>query len=190
MTRQGKKYSWVWVLGIVFIIVCSSTVIRNVLSEIGRDADEYVKKPLSPSDIAHEMFDYELPPHYQEVFSGNVSGVSLVKIASESNTSPVIMLAQFDTSVKNKDINSIRGMLEQNSGRQYIEKELIKVEKVNLRGEDVEIKTYEGKEKINLVIRELVVTFPGKNGTVMMVIVGPAGLWDQKAIDGFIKSIR
>jgi hypothetical protein len=190
MTGQGKKYGWIWIAGLVFIMVCSFIGARNVFSEIGRDADEYARKPLSPSDAAHEMIDYELPPDYQEVFTGDISGVSLVKIASESNTGPIIILAQFNTSLENKDIDSIQGMLEQNSGRHDVDKELIKVEKVTLRGEDVEVKTYEGKDKINLLIREQVVTFPGKNGTVMMVIVGPAGLWDRKAMDDFIRSIH
>ena len=35
----------------------------------------------------------------------------------------------------------------------------------------------------------MVTSFPGKDGMVMMII-GPVGLWDQQIVDDFIKSIH
>ena len=61
---------------------------------------------------------------------------------------------------------------------------------MTLRGEEVEVTTYEGTDESGVVIRQLITSFPGKDGTAMLMIMGPAEGWDQAAIDDFIKSIR
>lgn len=48
----------------------------------------------------------------------------------------------------------------------------------------------EGADERGFTIRQLITTFPGKNGTAMLMIMAPPENWDQKMIDGFLKSIR
>jgi hypothetical protein len=62
---------------------------------------------------------------------------------------------------------------------------------MTIRGEQVEVVIYEGRsEGSDFVMRQLVTAFPGKDGTAMLMIMGPADGWDQDMIDEFIESIH
>jgi hypothetical protein len=39
-------------------------------------------------------------------------------------------------------------------------------------------------------VRQLITSFPGKDGTAMLMIMGSPSAWDDKVIDDFIESIR
>ena len=64
------------------------------------------------------------------------------------------------------------------------------MEEKTIRGEETQVALYEGTDANGIVLRQVITSFPGKDGTAMLMIMGPAGLWDQDAIDAFIESIR
>jgi hypothetical protein len=68
--------------------------------------------------------------------------------------------------------------------------ELVKVEEKTIRGEETQVAIYEGTDTNGIVLRQVITSFPGKDGTAMLMIMGPAELWDQDMIDAFIESIR
>jgi hypothetical protein len=84
----------------------------------------------------------------------------------------------------------LRQSLEQQSGRRRLQLKLVDVKKMTIRGEEVDVATYEGTDDNGFVMRQLITTFPGKDGTAMLMIMGAAQAWDQKEIDTFIESIH
>jgi hypothetical protein len=67
---------------------------------------------------------------------------------------------------------------------------VVEVKKMTIRGEEVEVTTLEGADDSGFVMRQLVTTFPGKDGTAMLMIMGSAQTWDKEEIDQFIESIH
>jgi len=112
--------------------------------------------------------------------------------SADTTGEPLIMLAQFDqVGISQEQMEQqIRQAFEQQSGRRGMSMQVVKVEKVIIRGEEVEVITYEGTDEAGDVVRQLVTAFPGKGGTAMLMIMGAAEGWDQVMIDEFVRSIR
>ena len=112
--------------------------------------------------------------------------------STETTSAPLIMLAQFDpmgTSQEQME-QQIRQSFEQQAGQRGLDMQLVEVETRIIRGEEVEVTTYEGTDRSGDVVRQLITSFPGKDGTAMLMVMGPAEGWDQQVIDDFITSIH
>ena len=68
--------------------------------------------------------------------------------------------------------------------------EIVDVEKMTIRGKEVDVTTFEGTDDNGFVMRQVIATFPGKDGTAFLMIMGPAQTWDKEEIDQFIESIH
>jgi hypothetical protein len=103
----------------------------------------------------------------------------------------MIMLAQFQVTTNRQQMEQqMRQAFEQRSGRGGLSMKLVEVKKMTIRGEEVEVTTYEGTDDSGLVFRQLITTFPGKDGTAMLMIMGAAQFWDTEEMDQFIESIH
>ncbi len=67
---------------------------------------------------------------------------------------------------------------------------VVETKKMTIRGEEVQVITYEGTGENGTVLRQLVTTFPGKGGTAMLMIMGDPQRWDKDTINKFIESIH
>lgn len=195
-TRNNNRRIWIGLGAAALFCLCAVVVAGYLFVQMGRQLQQGVKTdPEGASEAAHAIADYELPPGYQERMSMNFLVYSFVMIGPESlgtTTGPLIMLAQFDpmgTSQEQME-QQIRQSFEQQAGRRGMNMELLKVEKMTIRGEEVELTTYEGTDESGDVIRQLITTFPGKDGTAMLMVMGPAEGWDQDVIDDFVRSIH
>jgi hypothetical protein len=104
---------------------------------------------------------------------------------------PIIMLAQFQAGVNQQQTEEqIRQSFEQQSGRRGLTMELKEVKQMTIRGEETDVVIYEGTDDSGLAMRQLVATFPGKDGTAMLMIMGSPMQWDDDEIDQFIESIH
>jgi len=197
-TEQGSnnnnKWIWIGLGGAVLLCCCALLVAGLVFRQIGRKVQEGVKTdPESASKAAHEIADYTLPRGYQEQVAMDILFYSFVMIGPEGNTTvkPIIMLAQFQAGVDQQQMEEqIRQSFEQQSGRRGLTMELREVKKVTIRGEETEVVIYEGTDQNGYAMRQLVTTFPGKDGTAMLMIMGTPTYWDQDEIDQFIESIH
>jgi hypothetical protein len=61
---------------------------------------------------------------------------------------------------------------------------------MTIRGEEVDVTTFEGTDERGFVLRQILTTFPGKDGTALLMIMGAAQTWDEAEIDQFIESIH
>jgi len=194
---QGNKNNWIWIgLGAAILFCgCAVLVAFLVFRQAGQKIKEGVKTdPQAASEAAHKIADYDLPPGYQEQMSMDVLFYSFVTIAPQTPSSgdAVIMLAQFNQpGLDQKQMEEqFRRSFEQQSGDRQINMKVVKVEKMTIRGDEVEVATYEGANQNGLAMRELITAFPGKTGTAILMVIGSAQAWDQKLIDDYLESIH
>lgn len=200
VNEQGNKNNkWIWIGlgGAALFCLCAVVVAGYMFMQMGRQVQEGMKTdPESAAKTAHTIVDYELPPGYREKMAMDFFVYTLVMIGPETSSSrsgPLIMLAQFDTIGANQQQveQQIRQSFEQQSGQRGISMKVVEVKKMTIRGqEDVEVTILEGSDEKGFVMRQLLTSFPGKNGTVMLMIMGPVEFWDEGTIDEFIQSIH
>ena len=201
VTEANKnKNKWIWIgLGAAALFcLCAVGVAVLVFMRIGQQFREGMKTdPESASKAAHAIAEYELPEGYEEKFAMDFLVYSMVMMGPESavtpssSARPMIMLAQFQVATNQQQMEEqMRRSFEQQSGRRGLKMEIVDVEKMTIRGKEVDVTTFEGTDDNGFVMRQVIATFPGKDGTAFLMIMGPAQTWDKEEIDQFIESIH
>ena len=197
--EPGNKNKWIWIgLGAALLFCCCAVVAAIlVFRQAGKTIEEGMKTdPESAAQAARKIADYDLPPGYQEQMSMDILFYSFVIIAPETDTqtttSPLIMLAQFSQAGMDRQQmeQQLRQAFEQQSGQRGADMQVVEVKNMVIRGEEVEVTIFEGTDTNGYVVRQLITSFPGKDGTAMLMIMGSPSAWDDKVIDDFIESIR
>jgi hypothetical protein len=198
VNEQGNKNTkWIWIgLGAAALFcLCAVAVAFFMFYKVGQRVKEGLKTdPASAAKAAHQIVDYDLPPGYQEQMSMDVMFYSFVMIGPQGadKAKPLIMLAQFNqmgTDPKQME-QQIRNSFEQQYGNRGLNMKLVEVKKMTIRGEEVKVSIYEGSSSSGASMRQWITSFPGKNGTAMLMIMGSPQTWDQASVDDFVKSIR
>lgn len=195
-TGNNNRRIWIGLGAAALFCLCAVVVAVFTFYKVGQRVQEGMKTdPESASQAAHAIVDYELPPGYQEQMSMDLMIYTFVMIGPEpqnSRSGPLIMLARFNEMGANREDmeRQIQQSFEQQSGLRGLAMEIVDVRKVTIRGDEVDVTTFEGKDENGLVMRQLVTTFPAKNGTGMLMIMGPAQYWDKDVIDQFVESLH
>ena len=199
VNEQGSKSNkWIWTgLGAAALFcLCAVAVALTMFYQVGRRVQQGMKTdPESASQAGHAIADYELPPGYREQAAMDLFVYTFVMIGPESPvraSGPLIMLAQFDPVGADPEEmeRQIRQSFEQQAGRRGQNMKVVEARKMTIRGEEVEVVIYEGTDESGVVMRQLLTSFPGREGTAMLMIMGPAANWDQNVIDDFVGSIH
>ena len=197
--EPGNKNKWIWIgLGAALLFCCCAVVAAYlVFRQAGKTIQDGMKTdPESAAQAARKIADYDLPPGYQEQMSMDILFYSFVIIAPETDTqtttSPLIMLAQFSQAGMDRQQmeQQLRQAFEQQSGQRGADMQVVEVKNMVIRGEEVEVTIFEGTDTNGYVVRQLITSFPGKDGTAMLMVMGSPSAWDDKVIDDFIESIR
>ena len=196
--QPGNKNKWIWIgLGVALLFCCGAVLVAAlVFQQAGKKIQEGMKTdPEAAAEAAHKIADYDLPEGYQEKMAMEILVYSFAMIGPEYSTTnltgPVFMLAQFKAGVNQEQMEEqLRQSFEQQAGNRGLSMSLVKVEDKTIRGEETQVATYEGTDENGLVIRQVITSFPGKDGTAMLMIMGSAEAWDQDIVDTFIESIR
>jgi hypothetical protein len=67
---------------------------------------------------------------------------------------------------------------------------VVEVKQMTIRGEEVPVTMSEGQLQNGETMRQLVAVFPAKQGMGMIMTQATTDVWDQAAIDQFLKSIH
>lgn len=196
-TQTNKQNKWIWIgLGAAILFCCCAVAIALfTFYKIGEQVGGGIQTdPESAAESAHAIMDYDLPEGYQERMAMNFGFYSIAMIGPEvySDERPLIMFAQFNQYGLNEEQmeQQVRQSFEQQSGRRGLTMEIKDVKKMTIRGEDTDVVIYEGTDDNGLAMRQLITTFPGKDGTAMLMIMGSPMHWDDDEIDQFIESIH
>jgi hypothetical protein len=197
-SKKNNKWIWIGLAAAALFCLCAVGVAALLFMRMGQEFREGMKTdPQAASEAAHAIADYELPEGYQEQIAIDFFVYTMVMIGPESTSSPaseakpMIMLAQFKIATNPQQMEEqMRRSFEQQSGRRGLTMKVVQVKKMTIRGEEVEVTTLEGADENGFVLRQLITTFPGKDGTAMLMIMGSAQSWDKEEIDQFIESIH
>lgn len=195
-TGKNNRRIWIGLGAAVLFCLCAVAAAIFTFYQVGQRVQEGMKTdPESASQAAHAIVDYELPAGYQEQMSMDLMIYTFVMIGPEernSRSGPLIMLARFNAMGANREDmeRQIQQSFEQQSGLRGLRMEIVDVRQVTIRGDEVDVTTLEGQDDNGLVMRQLVATFPAKNGTGMLMIMGPAQNWDEDVIDQFVESLH
>jgi hypothetical protein len=196
--KNSNKWIWIGLGAAALFCLCAVGVAVLLFMRIGQQFQEGMKTdPQGAAEAAHAIADYELPEGYQERVAMDFFAYSMVMIGPDTSTSsasagkPVIMLAQFQVATNQQQMEEqMRRSFEQRSGWRGLRMEVVDVKKMTIRGEEVDVTTFEGADEKGFVLRQVITTFPGKDGTALLMIMGPAQTWDKEEIDRFIESIH
>jgi hypothetical protein len=148
--------------------------------------------PNKIATVAEGIAQFDIPAGYAEQMSMDF-GIYQIVIISDSNDSskPMIMLMSYKSSgVDAQQMQEqMQRSLEQQTGQPGVTWTTVDQHKITIRGQEVNVIVREGRGS-NVVMRQLVTAFEGKNGTVIVMIQGDAASWDQKLIDNFLASIQ
>jgi hypothetical protein len=193
-----NKNKWIWIgLGAAVLFCCGAVLVATLIFwQAGKKIQEGMKTdPEAAAEAAHKIADYDLPEGYQEQVAMDIMFYSFVMIGSENSTGiltgPMFMLAQFQAGVNQEQMEEqLRQSFEQQAGNRGLNMSLVNVEEKTIRGEETQVATYEGSDENGHVFRQVITSFPGKDGIAMLMIMGPVESWDQDLVDAFIESIR
>lgn len=196
--KSNTKWIWIGLGAAALFCLCAVGVAVFVIARMGQQFREGMKTdPQGASEAAHAIADYELPEGYQEQVAMDFFTYTMVMMgpeesgASSNVAGPMIMLAQFQMATNPQQMQEqMRRSFEQQAGRRGVTMEVVEVKQMTIRGEEVDVTILEGKDDEGFILRELVTTFPGKDGTAFLMIIGPAQFWDKDEIDQFVESIH
>jgi hypothetical protein len=196
--KNNNKWIWIGLGAAALFCLCAVVAAVLVFMRIGQQFQEGMKTdPQGASEAAHAIADYELPEGYEEKVAMDFFVYTMVMMGPTSSDSlssssePMIMLAQFQMATNQRQMEEqMRRSFEQQSGRRGLQMEVVEVKKMTIRGEEVDVTTFEGTDDTGFVLRQVLATFPGKDGTALLMIIGPAQTWDKDEIDQFIESIH
>jgi hypothetical protein len=196
--RNNNKWIWIGLGAAALFCLCAVVAAVLVFMRIGQQFQEGMKTdPQGASQAAHAIADYELPEGYEEKIAMDFFVYTMVMMGPTSSDSfssssePMIMLAQFQMATNLQQMEEqMRRSFEQQSGRRGLQMEVVEVKRMTIRGEEVDVTTLEGTDDQGFVLRQVLTTFPGKDGTALLMIMGPAQTWDKEEIDQFIESIH
>lgn len=189
-TGKKKNNQKIWIgLGIAALFcLCAVGVAAFVIVRAGQKVQEGFKTdPQAAAEAAHKIADYELPAGYQEEMAMDLFVYSIVMIAADSADQPMIMLAQFQTGANQEEIEQ---QMRQQAGQSGSSMKVVETKEMTIRGAETVVTIYEGTSENGVTMRQLMTTFPGKDGTAMLMIMGTPESWDQEEIDTFIESIE
>jgi hypothetical protein len=196
--KNNNKWIWIGLGAAALFCLCAFGVAALVFMRIGQQFKESMKTdPAGASKAAHAIAEYELPEGYEEKIAMDFFAYTMVMMGPESavtpssSARPMIMLAQFRVATNQQQMEEqMRRSFEQQSGRRGLKMEIVDVKKMTIRGKEVDVTTFEGTDNNGFVMRQVIATFPGKDGTAFLMIMGPAQTWDKEEIDQFIESIH
>jgi len=144
------------------------------------------------AQVAHTMIDYDLPPGYLEQSAMQVKTYyTLAIIASNNHPSDLIAIQPASDFLKDPEWGeSSEERAAQEIGDLHYQTQTVSVQDAVIRNQPSKLMILEGQEEDGKPVRQVLSAFNGKNGFVMVIIVGDIETWDQAMVDRFLSSIR
>lgn len=148
--------------------------------------------PGSAGNVGAEIADYTLPPGYQEQMGMNLLIYQLVVLAPESGPNDGMVIMLMGTRTPGVSRAQMEQQMQQSFQQQFNRStggmRVVGEEHFMIRGEDTTFTITESENPPRF--RQAVGTFEGKNGLVVMMMMGSADQWDTELMRNFISSIQ
>lgn len=178
------------------VVMCSALCIGGYIifqRTIGSIASQ---SPEDTQRIAAGIADYTVPEGYEQVMGMDLFVYKMVAIAPENqNVDNGMMFMLMGTSVAGVNQADMERQMQQSFQQQYGRSgstmEYVGQERYNIRGEEVTFNLSESRAEGSPVqMRQAIGTFNGKNGLVIVMMMGASNTWDEALIREFLGSIQ
>ncbi|MFC1975522.1 hypothetical protein ACFLXQ_03880 [Chloroflexota bacterium] len=195
MSRNTKIIIGV-VVGLVVLCVClgvEAAVLFRSATPLIQKSVSVSEDPEEIAEIAKDIVDYDLPPGYREQFGMSFFSFDFVGFGPTDSKSPGIMLMQFpnNAGLSQEEMElQMHQSLQQQTGQRDWQMQVVDQLTTTIRDQTVTLTISEGTDDKGENMRQISGTFEGKNGIVLLMIMGKQQTWDQESIDAFLSSLR
>jgi hypothetical protein len=195
--KKNRIIIWV-VVGVV--VLCLGTCVAGWLGITYGAQFMAVEDPSKVSAMANEALDFTLPSGYSPQMAMNMVFMKMMiftrgtSVDTGFDSGPMIMIASMAEGISG-DSESFRTQMQASMGqaasRNGMSITLIDTGSISVRGQTVTLYVFEGTDEQGGRIREIMSDlFQGKNGNVIIMIMGDPGHWNQAEINRFLQSIE
>lgn len=191
---MNKKTKIVIAIVAGIFLVCIFACVGGRLGLKALENAMFISDPQQAKSIASNMIDYELPSGYQEEIAMNMGVVKMVMASDIASTDiatdrPFISIISIPSDIDTSE-EQIRSQL-LSTANQGMSMTLVDEQKVIIRKQEVKLLIYKGVDEERTAMKQVVSgIFEGKNGKVMLLILGREANWIQSEIDTFFESIK
>ncbi|MDL1895321.1 hypothetical protein FBQ82_03550 [Anaerolineae bacterium CFX7] len=150
------------------------------------------QKPDDMKRVGAEIADYTLPPGYVEVMGLDMFVYKMVALAPETRRGDDMIFMLMNTNAGGASPQQMERQMQQSFqqqfGRSGSQMQVIGQEAVTIRGQPVTLTIAENDASPKL--RQALGTFEGKNGLVIVMVMGPAAAWNDTLLREFLSSIQ
>ena len=198
--KAAKKNRIILWLVIGAVVLCLGTCLVGWLGLNYGSKLMAVEEPAKVSAMADEVLDFTLPSGYSPQMAMNlvVMKMMIFTKGTSADTSfqsgPMIMIASIATG-SSGNTESFRTQMQTSMGqaasRNGMTITLVDTGSISVHGQTVILYVFEGTDEQGGRIREVVSDiFQGKNGSVMIMIMGDPNHWNQVELNRFLESIK
>ena len=189
MTRNTKIIIAI-VVGLLLIGLCACVALALIARSATKALGEaVVTDPTEVAELTASIADFDTPAGF-EVGAMNLFGLMKAVVLAGNDTSPgMIMLMQVPSGT-NMSREDLERAMQQQSYSQNMQWKVVGTTTKTIRDQEVTLVTSEATDDSGNTVRSLTGTFEGKNGSIMMMIMGDADTWDENLVDEFLQSIR
>lgn len=183
---------------IILIVVGALVIICLGLCGIGYFALNRLGNQLASNDpanaqhVAQQIADYTLPPGYRELMGIDLFVYKMAVIAPQVERDGMVFML-LGTNVAGVDQAQMERQMQQSFQQQYGKAgstmQVVGQENVTIRGQDVTLTISESVGQDSR-LRQALGTFEGKNGLVIVMVMGDADNWDDTLMRQFLSSIQ
>lgn len=194
---RNAKIALVIVAAIVVLCLCVCIGGYIFFSTTGKVLEEalVMDDPQEAQELARSIVDYDLPPGFQEQGALNMGIMKIVMIGNSSTGfGSLILIAEMPTGGGFDEQEMQRQLelsMQRSMGDRNFDVQLVDEQTRTIRGQEVDLLIFEGTDSTGTQVRQIISElFEGKNGMVMLMVIGAESSWNQSEIDTFIDSIR
>jgi hypothetical protein len=195
--KKNRIILWV-VVGVV--ILCLGSCLVGVLVLNFGPKLMAVEDPAKVTTMAAEAIDFTLPAGYTPNMALNMVIMKMMIFTKGPaydtgfQSGPMIMIASIATGTSGNTETfrtRMQSTLGQTASRNGLTITLVDKGSISVRGQTVILYVFEGTDAQGDHIREVVSDiFQGKNGNVMIMIMGDPNHWNQAELNRFLQSIK
>lgn len=182
-------------LAVVGLICCCMAVVAFFgLRQFGTQVENMANgDPTSVAKIQDDIAEFDIPPGYQPI-AMTMFMYDMVSLTPDNATSSTsIMMMQYNGIMSGNDeqiAEQLRQAAEQQSNPSGTPMQVVDSFDTIIRGETVIVTVSEGEYYQGFTMRQWTTVFQGNKGPTILIIQGPAEIWEDQLVDDFIKSIR
>lgn len=174
------------------LVICLGLCVVGLLV-VPRVAESVLAtSPTSAGSVGTEIADYTVPPGYQEQMGMNLLVYQMVVLAPESGADSGMVIMLMGTRMPGASRAQMEQQMQQSFQQQFNHSaggmRVVGQEHFSIRGKDTTFTITESENSPRF--RQAVGTFEGKNGLVVLMMMGSADTWDTELMRNFISSIQ